>query len=174
MKFRARSANGATPETPLSLERPAPAFSVIVDGVGVAGHAASLRPGVWSFVLEDGRHLEVSLEPHADGTLRAWFGGAVLAFELVDELAALAQAGGARGRSKTGNMVPAAMPGRVLRVVVAPGDAVAAGQPLLVLEAMKMENEVKAPRDGTVESVAVSAGQVVSAGEVLVRLRPES
>jgi len=174
VKFRARSANGASPETPIALERPAPAFSVIVDGTPVTGHAASLRPGVWSFVLEDGRHVEVSLEPHADGTLRAWFGSAVLAFELVDELAALAQAGGTRSRSKTGNVVPAAMPGRVLRVVVAAGDAVTAGQPILVLEAMKMENEVKAPRDGTVESVAVSAGQAVSAGDVLVRLRPES
>ena len=174
MNFRARSANGASPETPLALERLAPEFSVIVDGTPVAGHAASLRPGVWSFVLEDGRQIEVSLEPHRDGTLRAWFGSAVLAFELVDELAALAQAGGGRGRSKKGNVVPAAMPGRVLRIAVAPGDTVTSGQPLLVLEAMKMENEVKSPRDGTVDSVAVAAGQVVSAGDVLVKLRPES
>jgi biotin carboxyl carrier protein len=173
VNFRARSANGASPGTPLALERSAPAFSVIVDGTRVEGHAASLRPGVWSFVLEDGRQIEVSLEPHPDGTLRAWFGSSVLAFELVDELAALAQAGGARGRSKKGNVVPAAMPGRVLRVIVAPGDAVTAGQPLLVLEAMKMENEVKAPRDGTVDSVAVTAGQAVSAGDVLVKLHPE-
>ena len=173
MKFRARLTNGAPGETPLTLERAAPAFSVLVDGTRLAGHAASLRPGIWSLVLEDGRHVEVSLEPKADGSLRARFGSAVLAFELVDELAALASAGGARGRTKTGNVVPAAMPGRVLRVVVAPGEAVTAGQPLLVLEAMKMENEVKSPRDGTVDSVAVAAGQAVSAGDVLVKLRPE-
>jgi len=115
----------------------------------------------------------VSLEPRADGSLRARFGSAVLAFELVDELAALASAGGARGRTKKGNVVPAAMPGRVLRVVVAPGEAVTAGQPLLVLEAMKMENEVKCPRDGVVEAIAVTPGQAVSAGEVLVRLRAD-
>jgi len=174
MKFRARSANGASPETPLALERSAPAFSVIVDGTRVAGHAVPLRPGVWSFVLEDDRQIEVSLEPHADGTLRAWFGSAVLAFDLVDELAALAQAGSAHRRTKKGNVVPAAMPGRVLRIVVGPGEVVTAGQPLLVLEAMKMENEVKSPRDGTVDSIAVAAGQAVSAGDVLVKLRPEA
>jgi biotin carboxyl carrier protein len=61
------------------------------------------------------------------------------------------------------------MPGRVLRVLVAAGDAVSAGQPLIVLEAMKMENEVKSPQDGIVSGVAVAAGQPVSAGEVLVR-----
>jgi biotin carboxyl carrier protein len=173
VKFRARAASGASPETPLAVERPAPAFSVIVNGNPVAGHAASVRPGVWSFVLEDGRQVEVSLEPHPDGMLRAWFGGAVMAFELVDELAALAQAGGAQSRSRKGNVVPAAMPGRVLRVAVAAGEAVKAGQPLLVLEAMKMENEVKSPRDGVIDAVVVVAGQAVSAGDVLVKLRPE-
>ena len=61
------------------------------------------------------------------------------------------------------------MPGRVLRVLVAPGEKVAQGQPLLVLEAMKMENEVKSPRDGVIASVEVSAGKAVSAGDVLVR-----
>ena len=65
--------------------------------------------------------------------------------------------------------VAAAMPGRVLRVLVAAGDAVTAGQPLVVLEAMKMENEVKSPQDGVISGIAVAAGQPVNAGEVLVR-----
>ena len=67
-----------------------------------------------------------------------------------------------------------ALAGRVLRVSVGAGETVAAGQSLLVLEAMKMENEVKAPRDGVVDGVGVAPGQAVSAGEVLIRLRPES
>jgi biotin carboxyl carrier protein len=57
----------------------------------------------------------------------------------------------------------------VLRVAVAPGDTVTEGQALLVLEAMKMENEVKAPRDGVIASVEAVPGRAVSAGDVLVR-----
>ncbi|MGB2714541.1 MAG: biotin/lipoyl-containing protein [Vicinamibacterales bacterium] len=64
--------------------------------------------------------------------------------------------------------VTAPMPGRVLRVLVAAGDAVSAGQGLVVVEAMKMENELRAPRAGRVKDVSVSAGASVDAGRVLV------
>ncbi len=61
----------------------------------------------------------------------------------------------------------ASLPGTVLRVLVAEGDAVTAGQPVLVLEAMKMEHTVTAPTDGIVSSVAVSAGAQVETGALL-------
>lgn len=64
--------------------------------------------------------------------------------------------------------VRAIIPGRVLSVAVAPGDAVVMGQQLLILEAMKMQNEVRAPRDGTVVRVAVAPGQTLEVGDVLV------
>ena len=63
------------------------------------------------------------------------------------------------------------LPGRIAGIGVVPGDAVTAGQPLLVIEAMKMLNELRAPRDGVVEQVAVVAGQGVELGDLLVRLR---
>jgi len=66
--------------------------------------------------------------------------------------------------------VPAQLSGKVLRVDVKPGDAVEAGQLLLVLEAMKMENEVNAPKAGTVKEVPVSEGAQVSEGQTLVIL----
>ena len=66
----------------------------------------------------------------------------------------------------------AAIPGRVLRVLANAGDSVTQGQPLVVLEAMKMENDVRSPRDGVVRSVEVAAGQAVGAGQVLLRLEP--
>ena len=66
--------------------------------------------------------------------------------------------------------VPAQLSGKVLRVEVKPGDAVEAGQLLLVLEAMKMENEVSAPKAGTVKEVPVSEGAQVSEGQTLVVL----
>jgi biotin carboxyl carrier protein len=64
--------------------------------------------------------------------------------------------------------VVAPMPGRVVRVLVGPGDAVRARQGLLVVEAMKMESELQAPRPGRVKEVAVEAGASVEAGRVLV------
>ena len=60
------------------------------------------------------------------------------------------------------------MPGRVVRVLVKPGDNVAARQGLVVVEAMKMENELTAPRAGRVKEVAVAEGQSVEAGRLLV------
>jgi biotin carboxyl carrier protein len=61
----------------------------------------------------------------------------------------------------------AAMPGKVVRVLTAPGDEVQAGQGIVVVEAMKMQNEVKSPKTGRVLSVAVGEGAAVAAGDVL-------
>jgi biotin carboxyl carrier protein len=64
--------------------------------------------------------------------------------------------------------VLAPMPGRVVRVLVAVGDAVTARQAVVVVEAMKMENELRSPKDGRVKEVAVAAGASVEAGRILV------
>lgn len=73
------------------------------------------------------------------------------------------------GRQATGpQRLVAAMPGKVVRVLASPGDVVRAGQGLIVLEAMKMENELRAPRDGTVTAVHVREGISVDAGTLLV------
>ena len=66
--------------------------------------------------------------------------------------------------------VKAQMPGRVVRVLVAEGDSVEKGTPLLVVEAMKMENEIKSPRAGAVRSLPVGPGDLVEAKQVLVEL----
>jgi biotin carboxyl carrier protein len=66
--------------------------------------------------------------------------------------------------------VVAQMTGRVIRVDVSPGDTVAEGQVLLIIEAMKMENEILAPMPGTVKEVAVAAGARVSEGDLLVQI----
>jgi biotin carboxyl carrier protein len=62
------------------------------------------------------------------------------------------------------------LPGLVVAIKVEPGALVAAGDALLTIEAMKMQNEVRAPRDGTVGQIAVEAGQPVAAGVLLLRL----
>ena len=66
--------------------------------------------------------------------------------------------------------VAAYIPGVICRVFVSPGPRVRRGDPLVVLEAMKMQNTINAPRDGTVKTIAVKKGEIVPKGHVLVEL----
>jgi biotin carboxyl carrier protein len=79
-----------------------------------------------------------------------------------------------RGREETAlggpTQVRAIIPGRIVSVSIVPGDPVEAGQQLLVVEAMKMQNELRAPRDGIVSSVAVGVGGTIEVGDLLLVL----
>lgn len=83
----------------------------------------------------------------------------------------LVRAGG-KGRGGDGRIKPP-MPGKVVEVLVGDGQEVAEGDPLVVLEAMKMQNDIKAPFAGTVEKVLVKVGQNVESTTVMVEMRPE-
>lgn len=76
----------------------------------------------------------------------------------------------ARPRSGDGR-VKAPIPGLISRILVEPGVAVTAGQPLVILEAMKMENEIRAPFDGVVSSISVAGGQTVVSNQVLAEVQ---
>lgn len=80
----------------------------------------------------------------------------------------------ARGRAGVpgGGVATAPMPGKIVRVLVSAGDAVEPGDPLVVLEAMKMETTLRAEIAGTVTAVAAAAGSMVEAGTVLVEIAP--
>jgi biotin carboxyl carrier protein len=65
------------------------------------------------------------------------------------------------------------IPGVVVSVAVVPGETVKAGQQLLAIEAMKMQNELRAPRAGTVERLAVATGQRIDVGDLLLVISPE-
>ncbi len=84
---------------------------------------------------------------------------------------AAAPAPAAAGAALTGEAINAPMPGTILQVKVAAGQAVKSGDVLVVLEAMKMENEIVAPRDGVVAQVAVSKGSTVDTGAPLLSLQ---
>ncbi len=79
----------------------------------------------------------------------------------------------AKVEKAVGNEIKAEMSGTVVKLLVKPGDKVSKGQPVLILEAMKMENEVASPFEGVVESVEVSEGSKVQAGDVLIRITPQ-
>jgi len=173
MRYHARFEGAGPAGIVLRVEAPPPSYEIESEGAVLSGHACRLGEGVWSLVTSEGRQAEVRIERTPEGAMRVRIGTATFDFDLLDELTARALlATGGRAVRKAKH-VAAAMPGRVLRVLVAAGDAVTAGQPLVVLEAMKMENEVKSPQDGVVSGIAVAAGQPVSAGEVLVRFAAE-
>lgn len=100
------------------------------------------------------------------GDLHVLLGHARFAVEVRDPRSLRARR--AAAASADGPMqLRAPMPGRVVRILLAEGSAVEAGQGILVVEAMKMQNEVKAPRRGKVSSIAVKEGSAVNGGEVL-------
>lgn len=111
------------------------------------------------------RTYEVTFESNGTNMLFD-LGSRQVALEILDPLAPSdsgSRSGGLEGRRE----IRASMPGKVVAVKVKVGDTVALGQGLLILEAMKMENEVVSPRAGTVKVVGVEAGQTVEMGALL-------
>jgi acetyl/propionyl-CoA carboxylase alpha subunit len=120
-------------------------YSLLIDGVSYTAGVLD-QDGVCVVDL-GGESYEIVVEEQTRHTIRT-LGGAT---------------GGTRSRTLT-----APLPGKISRVAVRPGDTVQAGDTLLVIEAMKMENEFKASGAGTVAEVRVTAGQAVNAGDVLI------
>lgn len=100
------------------------------------------------------------------GEVLLTLGGRTLAATVNARRTGAAAEGSARGHGE--QVVVAPMPGRVVRVLVNPGDEVAARQGVVVVEAMKMENELRSPKAGRVKDVHVRAGTSVEAGRALV------
>ena len=121
------------------------------------------EPGVYS-VLMGGRSYDARVEEHPSGLVVALEG---YRFEVAVRDPRRLSRGAARRGGQTIESIAAPMPGKVVRVLVSPGDPVETGQGLVVVEAMKMQNEMKSPRAGRVLSVAAREGATVTAGEVL-------
>jgi len=123
------------------------------------------EPCVYS-VLMDGRSYEARVE-EGPGALVVVVDGRRFEIEVRDPRRLTRKAGGATDGVQA---VAAPMPGKIVRVLAAIGDEVKLGQGLLVVEAMKMQNEMKAPRAGKVLSMSAKAGATVAAGEVLAKI----
>lgn len=119
--------------------------------------------GCNTFVWRDGDHAETFHCVRDKGVIHLFWRGAVYRIEEGHD-------GGRAAHRAPSGALEAPMPGRVIAVRVAPGQAVTKGQELLVIEAMKMENALRAPRDGAVKAVAARLGDMVSPGVVLVEL----
>ena len=146
------------------------ATTLVWEGRSHAIDILELEPGCYS-ILMDGRSVEVRLDPakspepeaHA---YRAMLYDGAYEFALVDPRRALLT--GAAGAGAGGGTLSAPMPGKVVKLLVSSGDPVQEGQTLLVMEAMKMQNELKASSAGTVATVHVQEGATVETGAALI------
>lgn len=126
-----------------------PFYSLIVDGKSHEGYAA-LGDENWQVLLQ-GRLYPVSVEDEREKRLRSAAGGGVI---------------------ETGEYhLRAPMPGLVVTIPVEEGQAVKKGQVLLILESMKMQNELKSPRDGTIERIRVKPGESVEQKQTLLSVQ---
>ena len=145
---------------------------VLVGGEAFETHMAAVPGTPLYHLLLGGESWTVAAQP-LEGVGR-WALGVVgerVEVEVVDERTQQIQRlTGPRGATAGGATVRAPMPGLVVRVAVAAGQRVEAGAGLVVVEAMKMENELRAPRDGVVQTVHVAAGDAVEKGASLVTL----
>lgn len=146
---------------------------VLVDGREVEAHLTLIPGTPLRHLLLGHESYTLAVEPGERGVWRIGFQGAVHLFEVVDERTRHIRSLTAQGASKAGGgALRAPMPGLVLRIQVEPGQVVAAGQPVVALEAMKMENELRATEAGVVRSVLVEPGQAVEKGAILVQFDP--
>jgi 3-methylcrotonyl-CoA carboxylase alpha subunit len=138
----------------------------VIDGARVAVEIVHHGGGAAS-ILVDGKetapHRRAGAMRLASGDIAVMEGGETTVLLLYDPLAAADAAGAATDR------LAAPMPGKIVQVLVKPGDSVKRGAPLAVLEAMKMEHTLSAPSDARVESVDVAQGDQVGEGAVVVR-----
>jgi biotin carboxyl carrier protein len=159
----ALTVNGSQRE--VEIVAPAPEWRFRVDGVERRALVTQVEPGVYSILL-DGNIYEASLD-RAEQSLVVVVAGERFEVEVRDPRSWSRKS--LRGSQGVAT-VPAPMPGKVVRVLVAAGDAVEAGQGLLVVEAMKMQNEIKSPRSGQVVSLTAREGATVVAGEPLATI----
>jgi len=143
-------------------------FEVEVDGRRHAVELVRVSPGLASLLAVDGRSFVVAWQRPAPGRYRVAVGEREFEVHLRHPLEReVAQGGAVAGGPQE---VRAPIPGKVVSVAVSAGARVAAGQPLLVLEAMKMENQICAEGEGTVERIVVAPGDTVERGQLLVVL----
>jgi biotin carboxyl carrier protein len=160
--FTYQAVVGETTRTVVVVPREGGRFDVTIDGETRSVDARATGAGSLSLLLAGTQH-----EVHLANKAEQWTvfrGGRTHRLQLFDERG---RRSGRAARGPGDKEIRAIMPGKVAAVLVAVGDAVEQGQGVLVIEAMKMENEIQAPRTGTVQEIRVQPGQAVEAGELL-------
>ena len=153
----------------VGVDRDGERYEVEIDGRRIPFELIRLDGAIASLRLpEDGRSYQITYQRGRNGSWRVAVGQRE--FELSVLTPAEATEMVAASRDGGPSRLTAPIPGKVVAVKVSPGDEVSPGQPLVVLEAMKMENELAAEQSGRVAAVHVSDGATVDGGELLVEL----
>jgi biotin carboxyl carrier protein len=152
------------------LDGPDGGWRVIIDGAERIVDARRVAPGSWS-LLDGTQHARVDVDPGKEGELLVEVQGTQVPVKLVDPRKRLLDKVKLSRPAVTGpSPVASPMPGKVVKLLVKVDEEVAAGQGLVVVEAMKMENELRAPRPGKVKAIHVKEGQPVEGQETLITL----
>jgi len=136
-----------------------------IDGRALDADAVEVSPGIYSILIE-GQSYEARVESKSDSDLLVTVAGRQFSAAIRDsrkwtrDRRAGAEAEGPQH-------VTAPMPGKIVLVLVKSGEVVEAGQGIAVVEAMKMQNEIRSPKSGTIDRLLVVAGQTVNAGETV-------
>jgi len=155
--------NGRKCQVEIQPPENAGAWTVLIDGKPVEADAHLIRPGVLSLLI-GGKSHRVVLDPgHSDPALHLQAQRIPYRVEDLRSLRSRRRHARADGPAT----LKASMPGRVVRLLVEEGDAVALHQGILVIEAMKMQNELKSPKEGRIAEIRVSPGDTVAAGDIL-------
>ena len=146
---------------------------VIVDGAPMTVDFGGVAEGPLRSLLIDGASHFVAARAQGEGRWSLHFGSLLVQAEVVDERTRAIRAMTGTGAAALGpRPVVAPMPGMVVRVEVSEGDEVRAGQGVVIVEAMKMENELLAEAPGIVERIHVAQGEAVEKDQLLVELAP--
>jgi len=147
----------------VELDRRTERVRAVVDNREYEFELVSSEEGSYTLLIGD-RVYEARVWATAPNSFRVDVGGKSFPTKLVDRrLRRTAADQGTEGRQ---NLV-APMPGKVVQILLAPGDHVNAGQGVVVVEAMKMQNEIKSPKEGLISEIRVTEGSAVNANQIL-------
>jgi len=145
-------------------------YEITLDGRTVHVDAVRSGPTVYS-IIEDGRQFEAMVDEKGAHGFDVLVAGRVFHLDALDERTQLLAQTAASAPTGPQTVV-AEMPGKVVKISVAAGESVREGQGIVIVEAMKMENEIPSPIAGTVKEIPVSEGQTVEAGALLFTVVP--
>lgn len=144
-------------------------YRVLIDGRELALDAVHLQ-GFAVSLIAGTRSYRCDIDPGKNGQVRVLVGETIHPLEILDERKLRMRRAGGKFSLEGPQRIDAPMPGKVTRVLVKVGDAVEEGQGLIVVEAMKMENELRCIAGGRVKAVHAVAGQAVEKGALLVEI----
>ena len=154
----------AETERTIEISRSGDCVSAAIDGRSYDLEVSQPESNVY-LLRHDGRIFEITVDRHDSGVAAALRSHR---FEYSVSDPRKLRSAGSDGASAQGSVqIKTAMPGKIVRILAEGGRSVAKGDGLLVVEAMKMQNEIKAPKDGVVAEIRVTEGATVAAGDVL-------